>query len=99
MPQITYEITAVVEVSLQVQYEEYLRDQHIPDLLATNLFSGASLSKSETGSYSIRYEALSREALDRYLSEYAPALRKNSMDHFPEGVELSRTEWTVIETW
>jgi Domain of unknown function (DUF4286) len=96
---IIYEITAKVRLDLCESYEKYMRKTHIPDLLKTGAFSGASISQAEPGTYRISYEASSREKLDRYLREHAPALRKDAEEHFPEGVGLSRTEWTVLEKW
>lgn len=96
---ITYEITAKVRPDLCEKYEIYMRERHIPDLLGTDCFSGASLSTDGAGSFRMRYEAPDREALDRYLREHAAPLRKDAEEHFPEGVELSRTEWTIIQNW
>ena len=69
---VTYEITAVVRPDLQAAYEAFMRERHIPDLLATGAFTGASIASSAPGRYRIRYEARSREALDHYLSKDAP---------------------------
>ena len=96
---IIYEITAKVRPDLCEKYEVYMRETHIPDLLKTSTFTGASISKAEPGIFRISYEAPSRNELDRYLKEYAPALRKDAEEQFPEGVELSRAEWTVLEKW
>jgi hypothetical protein len=96
---ITYEITATVRDDLREAYERYLRDRHIPDLLATGCFSAASLSRSAPGRFRIRYEAHDRASLDRYLAEYAPRLRTDALAHFAEGVELSREEWDVVARW
>ncbi|HNQ14873.1 MAG TPA: hypothetical protein PKM58_04870, partial [Pyrinomonadaceae bacterium] len=37
--------------------------------------------------------------LDGYLSREAARLRADFVEHFPEGVELSRENWDVIESW
>lgn len=95
---VTYEITAAVEAPYVEAYERYMRERHIPDLLATGCFVGASFSRSGRR-YRIRYEALDRATLDRYLAEYAPRLREHFNSSFPEGVEVTREEWDVIETW
>ena len=96
---ITYEITAQVRDGLRERYEQYLRGQHIPDVLATGAFVHASFSASSPGRYRIRYEAPSREVLDAYLKDHAPRLRKHFADTFPEGIEVMREEWTVTNTW
>ncbi len=96
---VIYEITAVVEPSLVSQYEQYMLTRHIPNLLATGYFTGASLARSEPGRYRVRYEAATREALDRYLSEHAPRLRADFDAHFPTGVQLTREVWETVQVW
>ena len=96
---VSYEITATVRADLCAEYERYMQSRHIPDLLATGAFAGASLSRSAPGRYRIRYEAHDAAALARYLEHDAPALRRHFAESFPVGVELSREEWTVLATW
>ena len=96
---VTYEITATVEPALRERYERYMRETHIPDLLKTGHFEGASISSGGPGLYRVRYEARDRGSLERYLGEDAPRLRGDFNAHFPSGVEATRTEWDVIEKW
>lgn len=96
---LTYEITATVRPDLCDAYERYMRERHIPDLMRTGAFVAASFSRSAAGRYRIRYDAATRQALDVYLSEHAARLRRHFTDTFPEGIELSREEWTVLESW
>ena len=95
---VTYAITAKVEPHLASDYEQYMRDTHIPDVLSTGAFESATLQIAENGYYQISYEA-SREALDEYLNEHAARLRKDVIGRFPEGIELTRKEWETIQTW
>lgn len=96
---VTYEITATARLDVAEAWDRYMRERHIPELLETGAFLGATLSRSEPGRYRIRYEARSREALDRYLAEHAARLRKHHQEMFPSGVEVSREEWEVLATW
>lgn len=96
---VTYEITAQVREDLIPRYEAYMRDRHIRDVLATGFFASASFGRSSEGRYRIRYEAFDQTALDEYLKSDAAALRQHFTDHFPEGIELSRENWTVVQTW
>jgi len=72
---IIYEITAIVEPHLIGDYEKYMREQHIPDLLATGYFAAAFLTKAESGRYRVQYHAHDRNALDNYLQTEADRLR------------------------
>jgi hypothetical protein len=96
---VTYEITARVRADLCDAYERYMTERHIPDVLETGAFAGASFSRTLPGRYRIRYEAHSRVALDRYLKDSAAELRAHFNETFPDGVELTREEWDVLATW
>jgi catechol 2,3-dioxygenase-like lactoylglutathione lyase family enzyme len=94
---VTYEITASVRVDVIDSYERYMRDVHIPDLLATGCFASASLSRSEPGRYRIRYEAPDQAALDRYLATHASELRARVDREFGSAVSLAREVWVVLD--
>lgn len=96
---IIYEINAVVRADLIERYENYMRGRHIPDLLATGFFTAATFARREANQYQIRYEAADQKSLDEYLENAAPDLREDFLRHFPEGIELSRLIWTVLEDW
>ena len=96
---IIYEITAIVRADLIEKYEKYMRERHIPDLLETGCFRAASFSCGEGNRYRIRYEAPDQNALDEYLKNDAARLRADFLEHFPEGVKVSREVWEVLESW
>lgn len=96
---IIYEITAVVEPRLVEKYEQYMSGQHIPDLLATGHFTGASFACTTENRYRIRYEAFNKHALDQYLTHDAERLRADFLKHFPSGIEVSREVWEVLQIW
>jgi hypothetical protein len=93
---IVYEVTAKVEAAHREKYEGYMRDRHIPDLLATGFFLSASFERSEPGRYRMRYVCESQGTLEVYLEKEAPRLRNDVTEHFPEGIELSREVWDVL---
>lgn len=94
-----YEITAVVQAEFVEEYEKYMRERHIPDLLATGYFRGAYFTRSAENRYRIQYHAHDQKALDKYLENDANRLRADFLAHFPEGVELSRDVWDILEIW
>ena len=96
---VIYEITAEVRDDLVPAYEAYMRELHIPDLLATGRFVGASISRTGAGRYRVRYEAPDHDALELYLAQDAPRLRAHFAAHFPNGVTLAREIWTVLQQW
>jgi hypothetical protein len=96
---IIYEVTAVVEARLAEAYERYMRQHHIPDVLASGCFQSADFASAAPGRYRMRYEASTDEDLERYLATHAARLREDAASRFPEGVVLSREVWTVIQSW
>jgi hypothetical protein len=96
---LVYEVTAVVELELAERWEAYMRERHIPDVLATGWFTRASLARASGGRYLIRYHAASRGDLDRYLAEAAPALRAEFTGRYPGGVALTRETWELVQEW
>ena len=74
-----YEITAVVNDKWIEEYEKYMRETHIPDLLATEYFRGAKFTRSDKNRYRIQYEAHDQKALDEYLKTDAQRLRQGDV--------------------
>ena len=95
---VTYEVTAIVPPELAEQFEAYMRERHIADVLATGYFESATFSRND-GKYRMKYVAPSRASLDAYLSKDTMRLRVDFYDHFPEGVDLSREVWDVVQAF
>ena len=96
---LVYEVTAIVEVGLAEGWERYMRERHIPDVLATGCFTGASLARASGGRYLIRYHLAARADLERYLAQSAPALRAEFAARYPGGVALTRETWELLQEW
>jgi Domain of unknown function (DUF4286) len=96
---LVYEVTAVVELELSDGWERYMRDRHIPDVLATGCFTRASLARASGGRYLIRYHLASPADLERYLGQAAPTLRAEFAAHYPGGVALTRETWELVQEW
>src|SRR5688500_14010798 len=93
---VVYEVTVQVESGLCEAYERYMTEQHIPDLLATDAFAGATFEKAAAGRYRVRYEALTQQILERYIDEVAPRILYDFARHFPRGIEADREVWTQL---
>jgi hypothetical protein len=96
---ISYQVTATVASELRVRYELFMRERHIPDVLATGLFTGARFSRSDEGRYQATYQLAGRAELEKYVEVHAARLQADFAAHFPEGVELSRASWTTLHRW
>ena len=96
---IIYEITVIVSAQLAESYEKYMREQHIPDLLATGYFSRAYFTRADKNHYRIQYHAHNQKSLDEYLQNDATRLRKDFLEHFPTDITLTRENWEILQVW
>lgn len=79
-----------------------MKDIHIPAVMATGMFDRYDMYKvlsheGEGASYSVQYIADSMDKIDRYLSEFAPALMQAHIDRFRERHVAFRTLLERIE--
>ncbi len=91
-----YEVTATVEGGLASEYEKYMTETHIPDLLATGYFAAAFFAKNGD-QYRIGYHCDSQDQLDSYFANEAERLRADLVKHFPSGIVLSRQVLEIIK--
>lgn len=93
---VIYEITAAVDPDVVERFEQFMRQRHIPDLMATGCFDAADFTRSGSGGYRIAYHAPHRRALDRYLDRHAERLSGEVFTEFRNGVNISREVWTCL---
>jgi len=97
-----YNITTNIEESVHDEWLVWMREVHIPDVLATGKFLNAKMSKimveEDMGgiSYSVQFTTLSKEELLRYYSEDAPRLREEAHKMFPNKFVSFRTEMEIV---
>ncbi|MBP7415280.1 MAG: DUF4286 family protein [Pyrinomonadaceae bacterium] len=90
-----YEVAATVEAEIAVDYESYMTERHIPEILATGYFAAAFFAKNG-GQYRIGYHADSQELFDAYIANDAERLREDFAKHFPAGIEVSRQVLDIV---
>jgi hypothetical protein len=96
---ISYEVTVDVEPALVVAYIEYMQGRHISEVLATGCFVAAEFQRTGPGRFRQRYRSRDQASLDRYLADYAPALRLDFQQHFPAGIGIFREVWQDLGRW
>ncbi len=94
---IQYEVTLRVPEQLRDAWEAYLPG-HVADIFATGCFQSATIWRADDGAYQSSYAAATREDLDRYLAEFAPAMRADAATKFP-GLEIARAVWSEWKRW
>ena len=99
---LVYEVMVTLADGTDVEvFADWMRDTHIPALLATRCFSAAEFERDAAVHlrFRTRFFAIDRAAYDRYLSEHAPKIRADFQRHFGEGSTVRRETWEVIEIW
>ena len=96
---VIYEVTTDVEPTGIAQYEAYMRNRHIPDVLATGCFVSATIAGSIPGRYRIRYVAKNMDILDDYLGKYSEQFQEDFADHLGSLVTVSREVWSELQHW
>lgn len=101
---IIYNVTVNIDDSVHEEWLIWIKE-HIPRVLATGKFDGATFSKvlveEDMGgqTYSIQYRSYSREALDKYYQDDADRLRQEGLKKFADKMLAFRTELEVIDTY
>lgn len=99
---IIYNVTTNIHESVHDQWMIWMQHKHIPEMLASGKFSSAKMTRvlieEEMGgtTYSVQYTADSKETLQKYYQEYAPALREEGIKLFGDKMLSFRTELEVI---
>lgn len=99
---IIYNITINIDEPIHEKWLNWMRDVHIPEVMATGKFIKALMSKvlvnEEMGgiSYSVQYTCESRELLDLYYQKDATRLRKEGLRLFGQQFVAFRTELEIV---
>ncbi|MBS1784639.1 MAG: DUF4286 family protein [Acidobacteria bacterium] len=96
---IAYEVRVEVREDMRKPFEAYMRQKHLPEILATGCFQVIRFERVEAGVLRTRYEALSRADLDRYLAHHAAHFRADFMVHCPEGCAVTREVLETVESF
>ena len=101
---IIYNVTINVEESIHEHWLNYMKDEHIPDVMKTGCFVAFTFSKiitrqdDETGvTYSIQYKCKNMADYDTYIEKFAPELRKDIGDRYEGKFYAFRTLLEEVE--
>ena len=92
-----YNVTIGIDKDMESQWIAYMKEHHIPAVLATGLFVSHKFYKilhdneDGTTSYSIQYFANTLEDVMRYLDEFAPQLIQQHFQTFKDRHVAFRT--------
>ncbi len=96
-----YNVTINIEETIHDEWLDWMKKEHIPNMIATGKFSKALMTKvlveEEMGgiTYSIQYTTDSKETLQKYYTEDAERLRAEA-NHFAGKFVAFRTELEIV---
>lgn len=102
MKPLIYNVTIKVNHAIQADWLRWMQEEHLSEVVATGCFTNARLlhlveADDEEGvTYAAQYEAPSRADYDRYIQNYADALRKKGFDRWGDSFIAFRTIMQVI---
>lgn len=98
---VLYNVTVSLDPEIQEEWTTWMREIHIPEVIATGCFNEARLSKIHSNegdpSFSIMYYSPSQELYDSYQKQYAPEMQKKHTEKFGGKFAAFRTLLHVIE--
>lgn len=93
---ILYNVTVSVEGPIEKEWLKWMREEHIPNVVATKLFVDHKifklLNEVDGGTtYAIQYFALDITDINTYMREHAPQLQKEHSDKYQTKALAFRT--------
>jgi hypothetical protein len=103
LEEIIYNVTINIEENVHDKWLAWMKDKHIPDMLATKKFSAAKMCKvlvdEDMGgvTYSVQYSCKNMDTLQKYYQEDATKMRAEGATLFPNKFVAFRTEMELIK--
>ena len=99
---IIYNVTIKVEHSIAHQWLDWLKEEHIPDMVTTGCFTHATVlhllevDDTEGPTYAIQYHAESKALYNRYIEKFAQDMRKRGADKWGQKAIGFRSVMEVV---
>lgn len=100
---IVYNVTINVDTDVHEQWLRWMKETHIPDVMATGLFLDSRmfrvLADDEGGiTYAVQYTCADLSTYERYRDEHAPRLQAETQKHYGGKFAAFRTLLEVMHT-
>lgn len=85
---VIYNVTIKVDQAIADEWLQWLKEEHIPDIIRTGCFTQATILQllevddSEGPTYAVQYQADSREQYNRYIQAFSDEMRKKGTDRW-----------------
>lgn len=99
---ILYNVTISIDDSVHAEWLEWMKIEHIPDVLSTGLFIENKIYKIITddeneNTYSIQYFLKTMENYEKYQKDFAPKLQQKHMNKYRDKFVAFRTVMELVK--
>lgn len=101
--EIIYNVTIKIAEPLAERWLQWMREEHIPQMMGTGLFTHHRVARllevddSEGPTYAIQYHTASMDHYRRYLDEHATQMRNKSYEKWGDGFIAFRSVLQVVQ--
>lgn len=99
---VIYNVTTKVSRPVAIPWLQWLKDEHIPDIIATGCFTHATVlqlveaDETDGPTYATQYHAESKALYNRYIEVFAESMRKKAIDKWGDQFISFRSVLRVV---
>jgi hypothetical protein len=99
---IVYNVTTKVTTTIQQQWLQWIKEEHIPDIINTSCFTHATVLQllenddSEGPTYTVQYFAESKSLYNNYMEKHVAVMRQKAFDKWGNQFIAFRSLMQVI---
>lgn len=99
---IVYNVTVKTETGIAGEYVNWLKEEHIPEIIKTGCFTEArilrllEIDESDGPTFAVQYHANSKALYNRYIQNFSDEMRKKSADRWGQKVIAFRSVMEVV---
>lgn len=97
-----YNVTVKIMHAIEAEWLQWMKEEHIPEVLATNMFHDFKLLHLEEPldeegiTYIVQYFTNSRDKYQHYIAQFAPGLRNKGFARFGDQFIAFRTFMRIV---
>lgn len=100
---IIYNVTIKLHSSIQEEWLQWLKEIHIPDVMATECFTASKIlrlletDETEGPTYTVQYSAESKSLYNLYIDKYANEMRRRSFEKWGDRFIAFRSVMQIVD--
>ncbi len=100
---IVYNVTVKTEHAITAAWLQWMKEEHIPEIIATGCFTDARILRllevddSEGPTHAVQYFAESRALYNRYIQQFSGEMRQKALDKWGNKFIAFRSVMQVVD--